>query len=417
MQLKNSIVSKISLNYVKRTLKNLFASLCTTTLIFSPLGITQATEIDAIKRIFSYAVAEDPQSQLSGLHLYKISTDGAATLLQKDIFQGGGPGNNITASDIGVDNLEGKIYFREGPRGDGSNKLRVRVFDVKTETITGWKEITGLGDGAQPIFVPMPDLGDEKIQKKCTSSDGTTCSTNDEKSISLGGSDMEVVIDSEGISVDGKDLIKETSTGEVHIGENSLVTRERNGRQQLYATDANGNKIPIDVTNGSKLLINGRDVEQSINNVGALSAALTGLPTVPTDTTLSCGVGTGTHGGSVAFSGGCASKVNNSLSVNYAASINLPGQAYAGDFEDTFSARAGFIWKLGKPVNSELISMKEKELQTKIISLEEQNQELLARLERIEKVALGKVESKDLASNTINFREMNKRLNLKKINK
>ena len=116
-------------------------------------------------------------------------------------------------------------------------------------------------------------------------------------------------------------------------------------------------------------------------------------------------------------SGGCASKINKSLSVNYAASMTMPGQDYSGDFEDTFSARAGFVWKLGKPVNSELISMKEKEFQTKIFSLEEKNQELLARLERLEKVALGKVGSKDLASNTINFQAMNKGLNFKKISK
>ena len=397
---------------MKRTVKKLFASLCTTTLLLSPYGTTKATEIDAISKIFSYAVSEDPQSQIDGLHLYKISTDGAATLLEQNIFPDGGP-NTFDASGIGIDNIEGKIYFREPPRGDGSNVLRVRVFDVKTETITGWKEISGLGDGASPIFVPKPDLSGEKIEKKCTSSDGSTCAATDEKSISLGGSDMEVVIDSEGISVDGKDLIKETTTGEVHIGENSLVTRERNGRQELYATDASGNKIPIDVTNGSKLLINGRDVEQSINNVGALSAALTGLPTVPTDTTLACGVGTGTHGGSVAFSGGCASKINDSLSVNYAASVNLPGQEYQGNFEDAFSARAGFVWKLGKPVKPTLISMKEKkEFETQINTLEETNKQLLARLEKLEKVALGSIQSKDLASNQIDFKSLNR--NLKK---
>ena len=397
---------------MKRTFKKLFTSLFTTSILLSPLGTSKATEIDAIKKIFSYAVAEDPQAQKNGLHIYKIDTDGKASMIHENIFPDGGP-NSFSAGDIGIDNISGKIYFREPPRGDGSNVLRVRVFDVKTESITGWKEISGLGDGAQPIFVPKPDLGAEKIEKKCISSDGSTCSASDSKTISLGGSDMEVVIDSEGISVDGKDLIKETKTGEVHIGENSLVTRERNGRQQLYATDAKGNKIPIDITNGSKLLINGRDVEQSINNVGALSAALTGLPTVPTDTTLSCGVGTGTHGGSVAFSGGCASKINNSLSVNYAASVNLPGQEYQGDFEDTFSARAGFIWKLGKPVNSELISMREKEFQTKISSLEEKNQELLARLEKLEKVALGQVGSKDLASNSIDFKKLTKGLSSK----
>ena len=207
--------------------------------------------------------------------------------------------------------------------------------------------------------------------------------------------------------------VKRKSNGEIHIGDNSWITKEENGRQKVYAKDAAGNPIPIDYTNGTKLLINGRDVEQSINNVGALSAALTGLPTVPTDTTLACGLGTGTYGGNFAFSGGCASKVNEKLSINYAASMSMPGQDYAGDFEDTFSARAGFVWKLGKSVKPSLISMKAKEkMEDKINSLEEKNEKilsknqklentvstLLARLERLEKVALGKSKSQDLAT-------------------
>ncbi len=136
---------------------------------------------------------------------------------------------------------------------------------------------------------------------------------------------------------------------------------------------------------------------------------MTGLPTVPTDTTLACGFGSGTHGGDLALAGGCASRVNDKLSLNYAASMVMPGQDYSGDFEDTFSARAGFVWKLGKPVNSTLISMKEKkEFQTKINTLEEKNQQLLARLERLEKVALGKVQSNELATNKIDFNSLNK---------
>ena len=222
------------------------------------------------------------------------------------------------------------------------------------------------------------------------------------------------------IEIDGEQMIEKKANGEIHLGENSWITKEENGRQKVYAKDAAGNPIPIDYTNGTKLLINGRDVEQSINNVGALSAALTGLPTVPTDTTLACGLGTGTHGGDFAFSGGCASKVNEKLSINYAASMTMPGQDYAGDFEDTFSARAGFVWKLGKSVNPSPISMKAKEkMEVKINALEEnnkkiisqntdlkqknqsiisQNKALLARLERLEKIALGESKSKDLAT-------------------
>ena len=199
---------------------------------------------------------------------------------------------------------------------------------------------------------------------------------------------------------DLESLIREESDGTIHFGENSLITnkKEINGKQPLYAEDASGKRIPINIE-GSRLLINGRDVEQSINNVGALSAALTGLPTVPTDTTLACGLGTGTHGGDLAFSGGCASKLNEKISVNYAASVTMPGQEYAGDFEDQFSARAGFVWKLGKAIKPTQISMKEKDIfKNKIESLEKKNKQLLSRLERLEKIAFSKNDSKDLAT-------------------
>ncbi len=209
-------------------------------------------------------------------------------------------------------------------------------------------------------------------------------------------------------------IIEKKSNGELHLGENSWITKEENGRQKVYAKNAAGNPIPIDYTNGTKLLINGRDVEQSINNIGALSAALTGLPTVPNYTTLACGLGTGTHGGDFAFSGGCASKVNEKLSINYAASMTMPGQEYAGDFKDTFSARAGFIWKLGKSIKPTQISMEAKifslkesnkaiisqneDLKQKNQSIISQNKSLIARLERLEKVALGESKSKNLAT-------------------
>ena len=184
-----------------------------------------------------------------------------------------------------------------------------------------------------------------------------------------------------------KNMINEKSDGSIHIGENSAVFKEENGREKFWAQDANGKSIPIDITNGSKLLINGRDVEQSINNVGALSAALTGLPTVPADTTLACGLGTGTHGGDFAFSGGCASKVNDKLSINYAASMSIPGQDYAGNFEDKFSARAGFVWKLGKSNESTKISLHEsKELKKEVQDLKAKNADLLGRLEKLENI-------------------------------
>ena len=237
--------------------------------------------------------------------------------------------------------------------------------------------------------------------------------SNSDGTIQLGSDSNDIDISSEGLSIGGDNLIKKSSDGVTSIGKNSLKLQESNGLQKMWATDAAGKTIPIDITNGTKLLINGRDVEQSINNVGALSAALTGLPTVPTDTTLACGLGTGTHGGDFAFSGGCASQVNEKLSINYAASMTMPGQDYAGDFEDTFSARAGFVWKLGKSVKPNLISMKDeqklsneikdlknenKNLNEKIMKFENEKIELLARLERLEKIALSETNSQDLAT-------------------
>ena len=67
-------------------------------------------------------------------------------------------------------------------------------------------------------------------------------------------------------------------TGEIHIGENSLVTNEVGGVQQLYATDAGGNAIDIDITNGSDLLINGDSVATELyadQGDAAVTAAFT----------------------------------------------------------------------------------------------------------------------------------------------
>ena len=246
--------------------------------------------------------------------------------------------------------------------------------------------------------------GGSSVAQAKDGSDTTTVIGDENRNIlEIGSGENATRIDQSGMSVNGENLISTDENGVTKIGANSLNMQTVNGKENLWATDGNGKIIPINITNGSKFLINGRDVEQSINNVGALSAALTGLPTVPTDTTLACGFGTGTHGGDFAFSGGCASKVNEKLSINYAASMTVPGQKYAGNFEDKLSARAGFVWKLGKSTKPTQISFKDKKIiNKKISSLEKnndelkaknnqiisQNQKLLARLEKLEKLSL-----------------------------
>ncbi len=126
------------------------------------------------------------------------------------------------------------------------------------------------------------------------------------------------------------------------------------------------------------------------------------LPTVPQDSPLACGVGAGAHSGSNALSGGCASKINERLTFNAAASFIPANQEYKGN-NNSWLGRAGFVYKLGKINNPNLISIKEKKgLQKKVESLisrnksiEDKNKELekspalqKERLEKLEQIEL-----------------------------
>ncbi len=62
-------------------------------------------------------------------------------------------------------------------------------------------------------------------------------------------------------------------TGAVHIGENSLITNEVGGVQELYAQDAGANPININVTNGSGLLLDGVSVATVANVADEASRA------------------------------------------------------------------------------------------------------------------------------------------------
>ena len=68
------------------------------------------------------------------------------------------------------------------------------------------------------------------------------------------------LINSIGNNVDGNQI--------VHIGDNSLVTQELGGEQQLHAEDAAGNAIDIVVTNGSDLVVRTQDPAATNSNIG-----------------------------------------------------------------------------------------------------------------------------------------------------
>ena len=208
-------------------------------------------------------------------------------------------------------------------------------------------------------------------------------------------------------------IISKKTNGDIHIGKNSFVIGADvlNGAHPIWAEDENGSKIPLNIY-GSDLEINGKSVQgqidtnkSNINNLGsgvagstALTAALTALPQTSKESKLSCGVGTGAYSSRYALGFGCASKVNERVDINAGGSYVFGGsKSYGGGTLDSGVVKAGFVFKLGELNKSQKISKTEKEkLESKIGSLEEKNKQLLARLERLEKIALGDLKSKDL---------------------
>lgn len=229
----------------------------------------------------------------------------------------------------------------------------------------------------------------------------------------------------------GKNIIRKDTNGVIRIGENSLLTIEEGGRQKLWATDANDNAIDIDITDGSDLKINGNSVQgqidqnqeginknradinknrENINSLGdgvaastALTSALSALPTAAIDSPFSCGVGTGGYSSRFAMGIGCAAKINNRLSVNAGGSHVFGGSAnYGGGSLDTFAARAGFVFKLGKidspAATNEQLQSQLDEVKRDNAAIKKANQALLARLERLEAIALGQQPATTTAS-------------------
>ena len=174
-------------------------------------------------------------------------------------------------------------------------------------------------------------------------------------------------------------------------------------------------------TNASNITTNKNNINnlgEGVANATALTAALTALPQASTDSKFSCGVGTGTYSSSYALSVGCASKVNERVDVNFGGSyVGGGSKDYGNGSLDNVAAKAGFVFKLGKINKPTLISMKEKkvmqskitelsasntglkaanekiqsqnkELQAKVDSFELEKAALVARLEKIEQIAL-----------------------------
>ena len=200
-------------------------------------------------------------------------------------------------------------------------------------------------------------------------------------------------------------LIKKDSNGDIHIGENSFVIGSdvMNGRHPIWAEDENGFKIPLNIY-GSDLQINGVSVQgqidtnkSNINQLGegvagstALTAALSALPQLSQDSKTTCGLGTGTYSSRYAIGFGCASKVSERIDINAGGSYIFGGSKnYGGGTLDSGVAKAGFVFKLGELNKPILKNLNEsKKLKTEVKNLKIQNNQLLARLEKLEKLTL-----------------------------
>ncbi len=179
-------------------------------------------------------------------------------------------------------------------------------------------------------------------------------------------------------------------------------------------TITNASNISTNTSNSTTNRNNINTLGEGVANSTAITAALTALPQASTDSKLSCGIGTGTYRSSYALGVGCASKVNERVNVNFGGSyVGGGSKDYGSGSLENIAAKAGFVFKLGTITKPTLISMKEKKvLQSKVEDLAKSNKsiknenqelkELLAlqnqRLEKLEQIALGNFNSKELVS-------------------
>ena len=343
---------------------------------------------------------------------------------------------------------EGKIIIYGTNAGNSNSAGKFIEFDISDNSFSAIQDVSGENDAFSPIMttgwasrsdlntnssnISSNDTDISALQSLISTKSGSTTTArignSTKNTLEIGPTTNPTTIDQSGISVSGGNLIKKDSNGNIHIGKNSFVIGNDvlNGAHPIWAEDENGTKIPLNIY-GSDLHINGKSVQgqidsnkSNIKNLGegvagstALTAALSALPQTSKESKLSCGVGTGAYSSRYAVGFGCASKVNKRVDINAGGSYVFGGsKSYGGGTLDSGVVKAGFVFKLGELNKPTQISMKDKKvMETKIESLEEKNKKILsknqklenklsilmARLEKIEKIALSESKSKDIA--------------------
>ena len=266
-----------------------------------------------------------------------------------------------------IDEDAGNIIFGGGGNGGGFT-----IYNLSTGNVTT-TPYPQMFDGGLSFIRPT-------LSTALSSSGVTVLSSNinDGAAITVDTTNSTVRLTNGAISdANGANIISKQN-GEIHIGENSLITVENGGRQELFATDAAGDAINIDITRGTDLRVNGTSVmgsisgletdvnnlETNLRNLGegvkattALNAAFAAVPAFSGDSQFECGVGTGAYGDKYALAGGCGVALTEAVSFNAGASVLPSGsESYGVGTLPEYALKAGLSIKFGPSLKRKSIA-------------------------------------------------------------
>lgn len=216
------------------------------------------------------------------------------------------------------------------------------------------------------------------------------------------------------------------------IKSGSVFTKDTTNHSDLFSSsgteyttlvDIDCSNIFLDSANGAKIATTGclnRVIDKhnmlgkSVAATAAMNTAMSSLPETSPEAKYTCGLGTGGNSGTFAVSAGCASNITERFSMNTGGSIALQdSQDYGSGTIENYGVKVGFLYKFGEIKKPTQISNNFiKNIEDKIESLASSNKkiqeenkqlkELVAfqnqRLQSLEKIALNKSNSQDLAT-------------------
>jgi len=191
--------------------------------------------------------------------------------------------------------------------------------------------------------------------------------------------------------------ISSSHSDSISTNTSNISTNTSNISTNTSNISTNTSNISTNTSNISTNTSNIKALGEGVAGSTALTAALTALPQTSKESKFSCGVGTGAYSSRYAVGFGCASKISERVDVNAGGSYVFGGsKSYGGGTLDSGVVKAGFVFKLGelnKPTQLSFNESKElkkevKDLKDKNDEIISQNQKLLARLEKLENIAL-----------------------------